>query len=167
MYVTKKIFFGILIILAVYVLSTQSLWAHCQIPCGIYTDNMRFEMIKEDITTIEKSMNQIKNLSMENPINYNQLVRWISNKDEHAAKIQEIVDSYFLTQRIKPTDPGNEEAFKDYTNKVVILHQLLFYAMKCKQTTDLAHVEKLRALLEDFYNVYFTAEEKQHLKDPH
>jgi nickel superoxide dismutase len=163
----KKLSVGMLIIITVYTLSTQSLWAHCQIPCGIYTDHMRFEMIKEDITTIEKSMNQIKNLSMENPVNYNQLVRWISNKDEHAAKIQEIVDSYFLTQRIKPADPGNQEAFKDYTNKVVLLHQLLFYAMKCKQTTDLAHVEKLRALLEDFYNVYFTAVEKQHLKDPH
>jgi nickel superoxide dismutase len=163
----RKYYLAIIIVLAFTVLGNQSLWAHCQIPCGIYTDNMRFEMIKEDITTIEKSMNQIKNLSMENPINYNQLVRWISNKDEHAAKIQEIVDSYFLTQRITPTDPGNEEAFKDYTNKVVLLHQLLFYAMKCKQTTDLAHVERLRALLEDFYNVYFTADEKQHLKDPH
>jgi len=163
----QKSYIGMVIIVLIFALGGQSLWAHCQIPCGIYTDEMRFKMIEEDITTIEKSMNQIVELSKANPVNYNQLVRWITNKDEHASKIQEIVDSYFLTQRIKPTDPKDVQAYKDYTGKLALLHQLLFYAMKCKQTTDLTHVEKLRSLLMEFHNVYFTAEEKQHLKDPH
>jgi nickel superoxide dismutase len=167
MYLLQKLSIGMLIVMAVFALGSQSVWAHCQIPCGIFTDDMRFKMIKEDITTIEKSMNQIVKLSKENPVNYNQLVRWINNKDEHAGRIQGIVDAYFLTQRIKPADPKNSEAYEEYTGKLVLLHQLLFYAMKCKQTTDLAHVEKLRSLLDEFYNVYFTAEEKQHLKDPH
>ncbi|MCK4893358.1 MAG: superoxide dismutase [Calditrichia bacterium] len=167
MYLFQKSYIGMVIVLAVMVLSSQSLWAHCQIPCGIYTDEIRFKMIEEDITTVEKSMNQIKKLSTENLVNYNQLVRWITNKDEHASKIQEIVDSYFLTQRIKPADPKDSEAYKEYTGKLALLHQVLFYAMKCKQTTDLTHVEKLRSLLNDFHNVYFTAEEEQHLKDPH
>jgi len=163
----QKLSIGIVVILLLFVLSSQTLWAHCQIPCGIYTDEMRFDMIEEDITTIEKSMNQIIELSGENPVNYNQLVRWITNKDEHASKIQEIVDAYFLTQRIKPVDPKDVQAYKDYTGKLALLHQLLFYAMKCKQTTDLVHVEKLRSLLKDFHKVYFTADEKQHMKDHH
>lgn len=29
--------------------------AHCEIPCGIYDDQMRVNMIGEHITTIEKS----------------------------------------------------------------------------------------------------------------
>ena len=61
-----------------------SILAHCQIPCGIYNHQLRFNIIAKEITTIEKSMKQIINLSKQNPVNYNQLVRWINNKDEHA-----------------------------------------------------------------------------------
>jgi len=35
------------------------LWAHCEIPCGIYGDEARFAAIAEDLTTIEKAMTQI------------------------------------------------------------------------------------------------------------
>ena len=37
--------------------------SHCQIPCGIYNGPARFDMIAENITTIEKSMRQITELS--------------------------------------------------------------------------------------------------------
>ena len=40
-----------------------SVQAHCQIPCGIYGDEMRFQMLEEHITTIEKSMKLIGELS--------------------------------------------------------------------------------------------------------
>jgi nickel superoxide dismutase len=146
-------------------LNVSSALAHCQIPCGIYGDELRFKMIDEDIATIEKSMNQITTLSQESPVNYNQLVRWITNKDEHAGKIQDIVNAYFLTQRITPADPSDAEAYKNYTQKLALLQQLLYYAMKTKQTTDLAHVEKLRSLLKDFHEAYFGPEEKEHLKE--
>ena len=39
--------------------------AHCQIPCGIYGDQTRFVTLYEHITTIEKSMNQIDELSQD------------------------------------------------------------------------------------------------------
>jgi len=167
MEVSRKISLGIFVLIVIAAFNPQALRAHCQIPCGIFTDEMRFQMIEEDIVTIEKSMNQIGELSKENPVNYNQLVRWITNKDEHATKIQDLVNTYFLSQRIKPADPADAAAYKDYTYKLSLLHQLIFYAMKTKQTTDLAHVEKLRSLLKEFHEVYFTKEEKEHLKDPH
>ena len=53
--------------------------AHCEIPCGIYDDQARVKMIEENITTIEKSMKEILQLEKDNPVNYNQLVRWIMN----------------------------------------------------------------------------------------
>ena len=37
--------------------------------------------------------------------------------------------------------------------------------MKCKQTTDLKNIEKLNSLVDQFVNVYFTAEQKSHLKE--
>jgi nickel superoxide dismutase len=122
--------------------------AHCEIPCGIYDDQMRIKMIAEDATTIEKAMRQIEELSKQKPINYNQLVRWITNKEEHANKIQDVVYQYFMAQRIKPDTDKYEE-------KVVVLHKMLVAAMKCKQTTDLSHVEELRSLLKSFEKLYF------------
>jgi len=122
--------------------------AHCQIPCGIYDDQMRVNMIDEDVTTIEKSMQQINELEKQSPINYNQLVRWVLNKETHADKIQEVVTEYFMTQRIKPDS-------KNYTDKLTLLHKMLIQAMLCKQTTDLDHVKELRSLLKQFGDLYF------------
>jgi nickel superoxide dismutase len=156
-----------IIIAILGIFASSSVFAHCQIPCGIYTDEMRIKMISEDIDTIEKSMTKITELSGQKEINYNQLVRWITNKDEHATKIQDVVNAYFLTQRIKPVNPGDATAYKDYTNKLVLLHQLIVYAMKCKQTVDLENVKKLRTLLDQFDKAYFGLTEKEHLRDHH
>lgn len=120
--------------------------SHCEIPCGIYDDQMRITLLKEDITTIEKSMDKINN--PDDGIGSNQHVRWIMNKEAHADKFQEIVSQYFLTQRIKPDS-------KDYTKKLEVLHQMLIYAMKCKQTTDLKNTEKLKELVDSFEKLYF------------
>ena len=121
--------------------------AHCEIPCGIYDDAMRLEQIAEHIKTIEKSMNQIRALSKETQVNYNQLIRWVTNKETHANEIQHIATQYFMTQRIKP------DAQK-YQEKLRVLHHMLIYAMKCKQTTDLANTEKLKSLLKEFEILY-------------
>ncbi|MFC1579429.1 superoxide dismutase [Ni] [Thermodesulfobacteriota bacterium] len=122
--------------------------AHCEIPCGIYGDQARIHMIEENITTIEKSMKSIKALQAEKPTNHNQIVRWVMNKEKHADAIQETVTQYFMTQRIKPDT-------KDYDKKLGLLHKMLISAMKCKQTTDTAHVNNLRSLLNQFQKIYF------------
>ena len=162
----KKLLFLPMVVFILYAVPGL-LFAHCQIPCGIYSDEMRFQMIEEDITTIEKSMQQIVELSGQSSINFNQLVRWITNKDEHAQKIQDVVNAYFLTQRIKPVDETDKQAYEEYAHKLALLHQMLFYAMKAKQTTDPDNVTKLRALLSEFHDAYFGPEEKEHLKEHH
>jgi len=122
--------------------------AHCEIPCGIYTDEMRVAMITEHAATIEKSMGQITELSKDASANANQLARWVSNKETHATEVQGIVTQYFMTQRIKPTTAK-------YQEKLALLHALLIDAMKCKQTTDTAHVASLRKNLAAFDALYF------------
>jgi nickel superoxide dismutase len=136
------------LVAALVVLVTASAFAHCEIPCGIYTDEMRIQMIEEHCQTIEKSMTQIVGLSADSGKAANQLTRWIINKEQHADDIQEIVTQYFMTQRIKPGQP-------QYEKKLVLLHGMLIEAMKCKQTTETSHVGKLRELLNDFSKLYF------------
>lgn len=142
-------------VILVLVINKPGANAHCEIPCGIYEDSLRIELIYEHISTIEKSMNKIVELSASPQIEYNQLVRWIYNKEEHATKIQTIVSEYFLHQRIHITDPWDEEAYKVYHYRLELLHKLLVYAMKAKQTLDLSYIDKLRETLKLFVESYF------------
>ncbi len=130
-------------------------FSHCEIPCGIYDDGMRIRMMEENVATIEKSMNMIVELSKDADKNYNQLVRWVDNKEHHAEKLQEIVWQYFMTQRIKPVDASDAAGREKYLAKLELLHLMLVHAMKAKQTTDLEHVETLRSLIADFDRLYF------------
>ena len=136
--------------------------AHCQIPCGIYDDELRVQLIEEHITTVEKSMNQIISLGAADTADYNQLVRWVGNKETHAQEIQDIVTAYFMAQRIKPPqNHDDEDEVKQYLHKLALLHAIQVHAMKAKQGTDLEQVESLRALVAKFRTAYF-GEEGEH-----
>jgi len=132
-----------------------SAFAHCEIPCGIYDDRARYTSLEEHIATMEKAMDQITTLSAEGDKNYNQLVRWVTNKEEHAEMFQEIVTQYFLFQRIKPKLPSDGEDYDKYIQHLTLFHHMLVEAMKCKQTTDKAHIEKLRQLVGKSRDLYF------------
>ena len=150
-----KTFFSIAIIMGILALSNTPAKAHCEIPCGIYGDSMRIAMIYEDIETIEKSMKMINTLSDSDNPDYNQLVRWVMNKEEHAKKIQEIVSQYFLNQRIKPVMPDDEEAYRKYIKQLELLHYITVYAMKSKQSTDHSIIYTLREKVHAFEHAYF------------
>jgi nickel superoxide dismutase len=142
----NKLLLQLSIIVFALLLLTSPASSHCEIPCGIYDDQMRITLLKEHISTIEKSMDKINN--PEDGIGSNQHVRWIMNKEDHANQFQEIVSQYFLTQRIKPDN-------KDYTRQLELLHQMLVYAMKCKQTTNLENTTQLKELVDSFEKLYF------------
>jgi nickel superoxide dismutase len=145
---------AILVLFTGFVL-TKDVFSHCQIPCGIYGDETRFTLINEHIATIEKSMKKIVELSKDGNKNANQVVRWVNNKDEHADKLSHIVTYYFLAQRVKPVEEQDKKEYKVYLKKVSLLHKMLVYAMKCKQTTDTANTEKLSKLAGEFKKIYF------------
>lgn len=159
--INKKLIFGAVFVSAIVFGSLA--YSHCQIPCGIYDDEGRFNTIAEHITTIEKSMKLIESLSAQEKPNMNQIVRWVNNKEEHADELSHIVTYYFMAQRIQIVSEGNPQEYKKYVKKLTLLHEMLFYAMKAKQTTDTANVEKLRALLNQFHESYYgKADEAEH-----
>ncbi len=144
----KALSMKVLLSIALVGLWAGAAGAHCEIPCGIYDDEMRIQMMLEHAGTIEKSMNQIMALEKEKDHPANQLTRWVVNKETHADELQHIVTQYFMTQRIKP-------GAKDYGKKLALLHEMLVASMKCKQTTDASQPAKLRALIGEFKNLYF------------
>jgi nickel superoxide dismutase len=150
-----KMLAAIIVFAAMSFALAQPVLSHCEVPCGIYDDEMRIKMIHEHIVTIEKAMNSIKSLSDESPINYNQIVRWTADKEKHAEQLQDIVQQYFMTQRIKPAHGEDGTMAKGYVDQLTLLHMMLIHSMKAKQTTDLEQVETLRSLTDKFSKVYF------------
>lgn len=152
----------LLSIISAFVISSKISSAHCEVPCGIFHDELRIELIKEHIETIEKSMNQIVEIQNSSEINYNQLVRWINTKEDHANKIQDIAEQYFLAQRVKFASPDEKEKYDKYIKQLTYLHEIIVYAMKTKQSTDLTYTEKLSESLVNFENAYFGPEAHRH-----
>ena len=131
----------------------ESASAHCQVPCGIYGDEAKFGELEQHIATVEKAMAQITALSAKADLNQNQIVRWTINKESHAQKIQDEVSAYFLAQRVKLPEAGADK--KAYLNHLELLHQITVYAMKCKQSTDLANVAALKKSLAEYKAAFF------------
>jgi nickel superoxide dismutase len=139
---------------------------HCQVPCGIYGDQMRIDMLMEDAATIEKGMKTLTAEGADAPVP-NQMVRWVMTKDQHAQSIQDTVAAYWLAQRIKAPAAGDAEARDRYHRQLELMHGITVAAMKCKQTTDTAHVETLRKLALEFSGTYFSAEDLEHIRAHH
>lgn len=133
-------------------LPVQRSFAHCEVPCGIYDDQLRFVEMLEDQATIAKAVAQINELSAKsNAQSKNQLVHWITTKEAHATNTQHIVAQYFMTQRIKSDDMAGPQA---YQKKLAAAHTVMVAAMMCKQSADAAPTAALRAAIYDFYRAY-------------
>ena len=131
--------------------------AHCQVPCGIFADQLRFELMLEDHKTIAKAMVQINELTgKKDAKSANQLARWVATKEEHAKNTQKIIADYFMAQRIKTTDKAG------YTSKLTAAHAVMVAAMKSKQNVDQATADALRKSILDFYRAYEGKEPKLH-----
>ena len=100
---------------------------HCQVPCGIYGDQNRFEQMLEDQSSIEKASKLINELSgKKDALSQNQLTRWVSTK----------------------------EADKKYQDKLTKAHAVMVSAMKCKQTIDPQNTASLKANILAFHKAY-------------
>ena len=148
------IFFRLFLVATLYHIC---LFAHCQIPCGIYSDAMQILQVQEDLSTIEKAMDMINSLSEKSdPQTLNQIGRWITAKEQHAQNIQDLTSEYFLTQRIKTNS-------ENYAEKVILLHKLLISAMKCKQSVEKNNVVTSNSILNSFIKLYFDKHGIDHL----
>lgn len=132
--------------------SVPSASAHCQVPCGIYTDDTVITDLHTHQATIAKAMTEINKLSADAGKNANQITRWVVNKESHATKIQNTMLDYFLAQRLKPAEMESDK--EAYLKKLTLSHQIIVLAMKCKQGTDLETAKKLHATIEEFAAAY-------------
>lgn len=128
---------------------TSLAMAHCQVPCGIYGDQLRFEQMLEDQHTIAKAQAQVNEMT-EGEITaqkVNQMARWVAAKEDHATKVQNTIAAYFMAQRIKADN-------KNYVKQLTAAHAVMVAAMKCKQSADPETAEMLEKKIFDLYRAY-------------
>jgi nickel superoxide dismutase len=128
--------------------------AHCEVPCGIYADHARVSQMLEDTTTIAKAIGEINRLNRQaDALSFNQATRWVQTKDEHATRIQHTIAQYFLTQRVKPVDPG-ADGWDGYLERLVRHHAVMVAAMKAKQDVSPERAAALQAAIERIQGYY-------------
>jgi len=134
---------------------------HCQVPCGIFDDPKLVAEVKEAIATITKAMNEVNRLfATKTPLAFNQMTRWVNTKEEHCKKIIHLIGDYCLCQRVKPfgapKSPFKSE--KDYVDALKAHHNVMVFAMKSKQTTDLKVAASLDHAVDDWAKMYLPKE---------
>ncbi len=152
-----------LLALALSLAAAGPLAAHCQVPCGIYGDSLRFLTLDEHVATLDKSVKMISELAGKGgAADVNQMVRWVENKEQYADEVAAIATDYFLKQRIKAPTGADAAARERYLRQLEILHQILVSSMKIKQTVDPAEVSRLGALVGDLAAAYLPEQELEH-----
>ena len=144
----KRLTLPVLAVAVLLVCGVQTASAHCEVPCGIYADQMRFEQMLEDQTTIAKAMGQIAGLAGKTGAQeQNQLVRWVNTKESHASNTMHVIAQYFMAQRIKPSS-------ESYVKQLTAAHAVMQAGMKCKQTVDPKNADALKAAIVKLYEAY-------------
>jgi hypothetical protein len=87
-------------------------------------------------------------------LSMNQLVRWVTTKDDHANHTMDTIGQYFMAQRIKLPAAGDEAAAKRYVSLLTAAHRVSVAAMKCKQTVDPANAGALKTAITTFQKLY-------------
>lgn len=114
-----------------------SLSAHCQMPCGIYHDEMVFDQVDQYIETMVKGLSVLTENEFKTLQDHNEFVRWIIQKEKASDEIAQVFLTYFLQQKIKP---GEEDTPK----RVLSAQKMLFLLVQIKQLVDMK-------VLYDFY----------------
>lgn len=142
--------------LVIFLFFSAVQFGHCQIPCGIYDDERVFSELYEHVDTIHKAVDVLSvSPNLEDPLAMQQFVRWVTNKDDHASKIQSIMTDYFLSQRLSGAIKTNTFN-RAYHNKLKSIHLIIFNSMKAKQTVSLDVVESLNQSIKSFESLYFS-----------
>lgn len=138
---------ALLIGIAAFICRTGSLTAHCQMPCGIYHDEMVFNQIDQYIETMYKGITELKNSKFSNPLERNNFMRWVILKETASNEMANLITEYFLQQKIKPGEP-------DTAKRLVSAHKMLFELTAIKQNVDLKMIEDFADEWENFKQMF-------------
>jgi nickel superoxide dismutase len=127
--------------------AAQQLTAHCQMPCGIYHDQMIYDKIDEYYETMYKAISVLDDNKFDTIQQKNQFIRWVMTKERMSDETAHIILEYFLQQKLKPDDPDSLDLVKS-------AHRMLFLLVSIKQTVDLNIVKEFGKEWENFKSLF-------------
>ncbi len=128
--------------------------------CGIYDDAREFEALRQQVDTIERSVRGIAESETAHDI-----ARWTMNKEDHAERIMDSAECYFLAQRVRIT-AVTDDGYEDYVGSLSHLHAIIVHAMQAKQSADAVTVDRLRDAIEGYRDHYFEMHGHEHSAVP-
>lgn len=129
-------------LLLFFTLFLSGLSAHCQMPCGIYNDQMVYDQINQFYLTVFKAVKNMEALKADSLEDRNKFVRWVITKDRLCDETAELITKFFLQQKIQPID--------DNVDLLKSLHKLLFLLVAIKQNVDIKVVQDFNKEWEHF-----------------
>lgn len=120
--------------IALSLLTAPLLHSHCQMPCGIYHDDMVYDQIDQYVETMVKGVTVLSENQYQTAQDKNTFTRWVVQKENMSNETAQLLTSYFLQQKIKPDED-------DTVKRVVAVHKLLCYIVTIKQTCDMKYVQ--------------------------
>lgn len=139
----NALFIGIIALIC----RTASLMAHCQMPCGIYHDEMVFNQIDQYIETMYKGITELKNSQFSTPFERNNFIRWVVLKENASNEMANLITEYFLQQKIKPGEA-------DTAKRLVSAHKMLFQLTAIKQNVNIKMIEDFADEWESFKQMF-------------
>jgi nickel superoxide dismutase len=127
----KRILFRHIVFAFTAIISSERLSAHCQMPCGIYHDELVFEDGDQYVETMYKGITVMNESKFATPKDRCDFIRWVNTKENMSNELAEKILTYFLQQKIKPGESDTEK-------KLEAAHKMLFLLVQIKQTCDLA-----------------------------
>ncbi len=124
-------------------LSTIDLKAHCQMPCGIYHDDMVYDQLDQFVETVYKGISVMNESHFTTPKERNEFCRWVTEKENSCNEAANLITVYFLQQKIKPDE-------EDTVKRLKSAHKLLFLLVGIKQNSDLDFVKQFNEEWEKF-----------------
>jgi len=129
--------------IALTLLGQGVLSAHCQMPCGIYHDDMVFDQIDQYIETMYKGITVLNDNKFDSVKDKNEFVRWVIQKEKASDEAANLILTYFLQQKIKPGEADTQK-------RLAGAHELLFLIVQIKQNVDKKILESFSHEWESF-----------------
>lgn len=125
------------ILSSIFLMRTFSLDAHCQMPCGIYHDDMIYDQIDQYVETMFKAIHELEENKFATPSERSQFVRWVMVKEKESDETARLLTTYFLQQKVKPDEP-------ETAKRLAIIQKLLFLTVQIKQHIDIRCVKNFQ-----------------------
>lgn len=135
---------------------TQSVFAHCDVPCGIYDPyaaQIAAITVIRMTQLIQAAHKETDDANGEKVLMHN-ITRYTLVKEEHAEKVKHEI-------RVIWGDYFKEEQLKEYPQLNDLVFRIMKLASKARQTVDMEASEKLLAAVQEFSEIFWKSKGRE------